>query len=398
MTRTHRSRLVRAAACALLLGVASSAHAFWGPFEAGKDPRVLGQKIVDDLLARDFDARYAQRGGMSYPEVCTAYGCLRFVGETGDKARLAKLVKRYDIIFTDAGRYLITRPNNVDNSLFGVLAMEIHRQIEKAGPGSGIPADKKWLDLGKPFADAQWTIPTAGGAGGTGGGDARPFAARPNQEAVAKGFSWQTRYWIDDMFMIPALQTEAFRVTKDPKYLDRTAKEMVAYFERLQKDNGLFFHHEDSPFYWGRGNGWMAAGAAELLSELPADHPQRPAILDGYKKMMAGLLKYQGKDGMWKQLIDKENSWSETSGTGMFVFGMAMGVRNGWLDEATYKEPTIKAWNALASYVNDKGEVREVCEGTNKGTSEAYYNDRARRVGDFHGQAGFIWAAWAMTQ
>lgn len=387
MTRHH---LVRLTACAVLLGMASSVRAYWGPWAPGQDPRVLGTKVVDELIPREFDARYRQRGGMSYPEVCTAYGSLRFVGETGDKERLAKLVKRYDVIFTDAGRYLITRPNNVDNSLFGVLAMEIHRQCEK----SGIPVDKKWLELGKPFADAQWTVPTAEPTGE----DARPFRAQVNREAVEMGFSWQTRYWIDDMFMIPALQTTAYRVTKDAKYIDRAAKEMVEYFKRLQKENGLFYHHQDSPFYWGRGCGWMAAGAAELLSELPKDHPQYAPILEGYKKMMAGLLKYQGKDGMWKQLIDKENSWSETSGTGMFVFSMAVGVRNGWLDEATYKEPTRKAWVALAGYLNEKGEVREVCEGTNKGTSEEYYDQRARRVGDYHGQAGFIWAAWAMAR
>jgi rhamnogalacturonyl hydrolase YesR len=392
-------RLVPLAACALLLGAASSAQGFWGPWEAQQDPRVLGKKVVDDLVGREFDARYAQRGGMSYPEVCTAYGCLRFVGETGDQERLGKLVKRYDVIFTEKGRYLVTRPNNVDNSLFGVLAMEVYRQCEKAGAAGGGPvADKKWLELGKPFADAQWTAPDARTGAQGPGADTRPFAARPNRESMEKGFSWQTRYWIDDMFMIPALQTEAYRITKDRKYLDRAAKEMVAYFERLQKDNGLFYHHEDSPFYWGRGNGWMAAGAAELLSELPEDHPQRAAILGGYKKMMAGLLKYQGADGMWKQLIDKENSWPETSGTGMFVFSMAVGVRNGWLDEATYKEPTKKAWAGLASHLNEKGEVKDVCEGTNKGTSEAYYNDRERRVGDFHGQAAFIWAAWAMAR
>lgn len=392
--RVHR--FPRFPACALLLAFATSAPAadYWGRWEPQNDPVALGKKVVDELIPRPFDARYAQRGGMSYPEVCTAYGSLRFVGEIGDKDRLAKLIKRYDVIFTDPGRYLITRPNNVDNSLFGVLAMEIHRQIQKAAPAPGITPDKKWLELGKPFADAQWTVPTAEPTGD----DVRPFRAQINREAVEKGFTWQTRYWIDDMFMIPALQTEAFRVTKDSKYLDRTAKEMVAYFEKLQKANGLFYHHEDSPFYWGRGNGWMAAGAAELLSELPADHPQRAQILDGYKKMMAGLLKYQGPDGMWKQLIDKDNSWSETSGTGMFVFSMAMGVRHGWLDEATYKEPTRKAWLALSSYLNEKGEVREVCEGTNKGTTEEYYDKRARRIGDFHGQAGFIWAAWAMAR
>jgi rhamnogalacturonyl hydrolase YesR len=101
---------------------------------------------------------------------------------------------------------------------------------------------------------------------------------------------------------------------------------------------------------------------------------------------------------MWKQLIDKQDSWSETSGSGMFTFSMAVGVRNGWLDEATYKEPAKKSWVALAGYLNPDGKVREVCVGTNRGNSEEYYEQRGRNVGDFHGQAGFIWAAWAMAR
>jgi rhamnogalacturonyl hydrolase YesR len=343
---------------------------YWGAWTPATDPKVLGTRLVDELLPREFPANYKNRGGMSYPEVCTAYGALRFEGEVGDKERLAKLIKRYEVFFTDAGKIYITKPNNVDNSVFGILPMEIYRQQGLAG----MPQDKKWLDLGKSHADAEW--------------------ANPRED----GLSALTRFWIDDMFMITALQAEAFRVTGDKVYLDRAANEMKVYLDQLQKPNGLFYHHETSPFFWGRGNGWMAAGMAELLSVLPNDHPQRPAIMDGYHKMMAGLLKYQGKDGMWKQLIDKNDSWSETSGSGMFTFSMAVGVRNGWLDEPTYKEPAKKAWTALAGYLNDDGKVREVCVGTNKGTTEEYYESRPKTVGDFHGQAGFIWAAWAMAR
>ena len=125
--------------------------------------------------------------------------------------------------------------------------------------------------------------------------------------------------------------------------------------------------------------------------------------------MMAGLLKYQSKDGMWRQLIDIDDpaNWDETSGGGMFVFAMAMGVRHGWLDEATYKEPTKKSWLALSTHLNSDGKVRDVCVGTNKASQTVrsgpgpqmlqYYLTRPKAVGDFHGQAAFIWAAWAMA-
>jgi unsaturated rhamnogalacturonyl hydrolase len=84
------------------------------------------------------------------------------------------------------------------------------------------------------------------------------------------------------MYMLTILQLQAWRATGDRKYLDRGAVEMVAYLDKLQQPNGLFFHAPDVPFFWGRGDGWVAAGMAEMLRDLPADHPQRARIMKGY--------------------------------------------------------------------------------------------------------------------
>jgi len=207
------------------------------------------------------------------------------------------------------------------------------------------------------------------------------------------------------MFMITAVQTNAYRATKDMIYLDHAATQMAAYLDKLQQPDGLFQHADDVPAYWGRGDGWVAAGFTELLTNLPKDHPLYPKIMAGYQKMMAALLKYQAPDGMWRQLIDHADSWPETSGTGMFVFAMASGVRNGWLDAAQYKEPARKAWIGLSAFLNDAGQVRDVCVGTNKYDMKqgadgmvAYYQNRGKVVGDLHGQAAFVWAAWAMVR
>lgn len=350
--------------------------AFWGAFPEKADPVALGNKVVDDLTARKYDpdGRYVQRKGMDYREVCDAYGCLRFAGATNDKARIDALVKHYEMFLTDEGKKYIPQPNNVDNAVFGILPLEIYRQTGEKNDA--------WKQLGLKSADGEWD--------------------KPRED----GLTNLTRFWVDDMFMITALQVEAYRVTHDAKYLDRAAKEAVVYLDKLQQPNGLFYHADDSPFFWGRGCGWFSAGMTELLLELPKDHPQRPRILEGYKKMMAGLLKYQAPSGMWRQLVDKEQSWEEPSGTGMFVFGMATGVRNGWLDEATYKEPAKKGWVALAAKLDDKGQVTDTCVGTNKGSTAAkdndamlkFYLERPHATGDFHGQAAFIWAAWAMIK
>jgi rhamnogalacturonyl hydrolase YesR len=204
--------------------------------------------------------------------------------------------------------------------------------------------------------------------------------------------------WIDDMFMITAAQAQAFRATGDETYIDRAAREMVVYLDELQQPNGLFYHAPDVPFFWGRGNGWMAAGMSELLRSLPAEHPDRARILKGYKTMMASLLKFQGRDGMWCQLVDHPESWQETSCTGMFTFAFITGVKNGWLDPKEYAPAARKAWLGLITYLNDNGDVREVCEGTNKKNDLQYYLDRKRNVGDFHGQAPILWCASALLR
>jgi unsaturated rhamnogalacturonyl hydrolase len=200
------------------------------------------------------------------------------------------------------------------------------------------------------------------------------------------------------MFMITAVQTQAYRATGDLKYINRAAKEMVVYLDSLQRPNGLFFHAPDVPFFWGRGNGWMAAGMSEILSSLPKNNPDRPKIMAGYKKMMEGLLKYQSPDGMWRQLIDDPQIWPETSCTGMFTFAMITGVKNGWLDKKTYSPATRKAWLALITYINENGDIREVCGGTNKKNDHQYYIDRPKNVGDLHGQAPVLWCATALLR
>ena len=142
----------------------------------------------------------------------------------------------------------------------------------------------------------------------------------------------------------------------------------------------------------------MAAGMSELLRSLPENHPQRARILAGYRKMMAALLQYQGEDGMWRQLIDKPESWPETSCTGMFTFAMITGVKHGWLDANTYGPAARKGWLALIKYIDANADIREVCEGTNKRNSYQYYLDRKRNIGDMHGQAPVLWCAAALLR
>jgi rhamnogalacturonyl hydrolase YesR len=120
--------------------------------------------------------------------------------------------------------------------------------------------------------------------------------------------------------------------------------------------------------------------------------------MKGYATMMASLLKYQSPAGMWRQLIDDEASWPETSATGMFTFAMITGVKNGWLDKKTYGPAARKAWLALIGYLDENADISEVCEGTNKKNDRQYYLDRNRIKGDMHGQAPVLWCATALLR
>lgn len=348
-----------------------------GPWPAGCSPQEIGKRVAERYIASPYGnfGRTAPPKSITYPETCTWYGSLTFAYLSGNKELLAKLVDRFEPLLNER-KDLIPVPDHVDLTVFAAVPLELYIQTK----------DRRYLAIGKDMADKQW---------------GEPFGQRANDESWAnyrKGLTWQTRMWIDDMYMITAVQAQAYRAAGDRSYIDRAAKEMVVYLDQLQQPNGLFYHAPDVPFFWGRGNGWMAAGMSELLRSLPEDHPDRLKILKGYKTMMASLLKFQGEDGMWRQLVDRPESWQETSCTGMFTFAFITGVRNGWLERARYGPAARKAWLALIRYIDGNGDIREVCEGTNKKNDLQYYLDRKRNTGDFHGQAPLLWCASALLR
>ena len=331
----------------------------------GSSPQEIGKRVAERFANGPHTnfGRPTPPAHITYPETCAWYGSLTFAQLAGDKDLTAKLITRFDPLFGDDAK-LIPEPKHVDATVFGAVPLEIYIQTKQ----------QKYLDLGKSMADRQF------------------------EDTTPDGLSTQSRFWIDDMYMMEIVQLEAYRATGDKKYIDRAALEMSTYLDRLQQPNGLFYHAPDVPFFWGRGNGWVAAGMAELLRSLPENHPQRARILDGYRKMMKSLLQYQGSDGMWKQLIDHPESWPESSSTGMFTFAMITGVKNGWLDRKTYAPAARRGWLGLVSYLTPEGDIRNVCEGTNKKNDLQYYLDRARLTGDLHGQAPILWSASALLR
>jgi rhamnogalacturonyl hydrolase YesR len=329
---------------------------------AGMSPKEVGKRLAENFVARTLETDQGKRPYVIYPEICAWYGSLNIARSVKDRDLTQRLIAKFGPLLTPEGAKKINPNAHVDNSVFGTVPLELYRETH----------DRQYLTLGEGFADRQWA------------------------KTTPDGITAEARYWIDDMYMITIVEVQAYRATGDRKYLDRAALTMAAYLDKLQQPNGLFFHAPDSQFYWGRGNGWVAAGMSELLRSMPKNHPHRERILKGYRTMMASLLKYQAEDGMWRQLIDHPESWEESSGTGMFTFAMISGVRHGWLDQRTYGAAARKGWLALAGHIDRDANVTDTCIGTNKGFTVQYYLDRERRTGDLHGQSAAIWSAMAL--
>ena len=209
-------------------------------------------------------------------------------------------------------------------------------------------------------------------------GDHRAAAARLAAEGVslaaaetAPGVPRHASGWSDDFF----LGTTAAVRAGDPDGLAAAVRLVTATAARLQQPDGLFHHDAGAPVAWGRGNGFGALGLAELLTVLPADHPDRAAVLDVHRRHLAALRARQAPDGMWRQIVDVPGSYRETSVTAMTLTAMARGLRLGWLDDS-YRPAVDRAWRALLAHVAEDGTLVDVCFSTGAGATRRHYLDR----------------------
>ena len=363
-------------------------------FPTSADPIIIGEKLSERFLSRPHSntgSWYTEEqkripdifnhpvGYVVYPDVCAWYGALGYAKLAQNKKLFERLTSRTAKVVYGDEQNLIPKPNHVDNNIFGIIPLKIYPTNK----------DKRFLNLGLFMADEQFRELSP---------EEYNKLSSNEQKWYDMGLSWNTRMWIDDMYMITILQAQAFKITRDKKYINRAANEMTVYLKELQKENGLFYHADNVPIFWGRGNGWVAAGMAELLCHLPEDNEYYPFIQKRFQKMMSTLLVHQNEKGLWNQIVNDPHAWTETSGSGMFTFAFITGVKNGWLDKSIYAPAARKAWIALCSYINPEGDVTDICIGTNKKNDYQYYLDRDRMIGDLHGQAPVLWCAAALLK
>lgn len=189
--------------------------------------------------------------------------------------------------------------------------------------------------------------------------------------------------WLDDMFMgVPAL-AQMGKLTGDTKYYDEACKQVLSFAKKMfNKEKGVYMHGwvesmADHPeFRWARANGWAFMTEVELLEVLPENHPQRPQILQLLREHAKGLASYQSGLGFWHQLLDRTDSYLETSATAIYAYSYARAINRGWIDAKAYAPATLLAWNAVTTKVNAKGQVEGTCVGTGMAFDPAFYYHR----------------------
>lgn len=183
---------------------------------------------------------------------------------------------------------------------------------------------------------------------------------------VGKDERWS---WCDALFMAPPVYAAMYSLTGKKEYVEFMESEFKLCTDSLFDVNEKLYYRDNTKIslmepngakqFWGRGNGWVFAAIPIILDNLPADYVNRTYYENLFKEMATSVLRTQDEKGSWHaSLLDPETfPMPENSASAFFCFGMAWGMRNGLLDEPTYKPATIKAWETLTKYVNKEGRL-----------------------------------------
>ena len=210
--------------------------------------------------------------------------------------------------------------------------------------------------------------------------------------------------WADDMYMsVPAL-AQMGKLTGEARYYDDAVRQVLQISGRLfVPAKGLYRHgwvssnpdHLD--VHWARANGWCMMAMSELLDVLPEGHPGRGPVLALLRAQVRGVAALQSELGLWHQLLDRPDSYLETSASAMFVYSIAHAIDQGWISPA-YGTIAQTGWNAVAGKVNAQGQVEGTCVGTNFALDLPYYYFRPTSVLAAHGYGRTLLAGAEMLR
>lgn len=214
---------------------------------------------------------------------------------------------------------------------------------------------------------------------------------------LVRSFPYKMTLWADDLYMSVPFLARMGKFSGDKKYWDDAITQVKNFSKYLwDSDKELYWHcyytdlKRNGVAHWGRCNGWVMMAKVHLLNFLPENYPGREDIIKDLERQILGIAKYQSKEGLWHQLLDKNDSYLESSCSAMFVYCIARAVNQGWIDKR-YASIALKGWEGLKEYkIQLDGQVKDICVGTGIEDNLVFYYERPARLNEKHGLGAVI--------
>ena len=217
--------------------------------------------------------------------------------------------------------------------------------------------------------------------------------------------------WLDDMYMgitpiaYRGRLSQSERGDLTQKYYNEAINQVLLFKKYLWVPEKNLFRHgwiegmaEHPDYHWARCNGWAVLTMCDVLDAVPESTQGWTEVRDLLASLLRGIAAYQSPEGTWHQLIDKTESYLETSASAMFVYGYAHAINKGWIDRTAYQDIARAGWTGVAKQVNEKGQVENTCVGTGLGWTNTFYMSRPVSVFAAHGYGPVLLAAAEMIK
>jgi len=227
---------------------------------------------------------------------------------------------------------------------------------------------------------------------------------RMEDGTLVRTFPRKWTLWADDLYMCVSFLSRLDRFTRDSIYFNDAANQVINFHKYLfDQGKGIMYHcwfsetKKNGIAFWGRANGWALLAQIDLLERLPKNHPMRTQLLTLFKKHIDGIVKYQDSTGLWHQLLDKGDSYLETSCTAMFTYAIAKAVDLKYLNRS-YATVAKRGWKGIMTKIKPDGEIEGVCTGTGVGDDLNFYYSRPAPLNDVHGIGAVLLAGTEMLK
>ena len=221
---------------------------------------------------------------------------------------------------------------------------------------------------------------------------------------LVRSFPQKWTLWADDLYMSISFLSRMGELTGDEKCFDDAAVQVINFQKYLFDTSVGLMHHcwysdvqRPGVAFWGRANGWALLAQIDLLDRLPKDHAKRAQLLEILQQHILGVARYQGAEGLWHQLLDKTDSYLETSCSAMFTYVIARSVNMGYI-EPRYASIALRGWEGVMTKIRPDGAVEGVCAGTGISDDLVFYYHRPAPLNDAHGIGAVLLAGSEILQ